>query len=145
MSVRTDYQQLANSNWSIRGQVLHGDKLGRTIGFPTANMLVPGLTKPAYGIYASHVLLDDGRVLHAATNFGVRPTFFPLKELLETHIFNFNEDLYDQFISVELVQFLRPEEKFDGLEGLMAQIDRDCSAARIILADQVVRPFAITS
>jgi len=118
---------------SIRGHVVHGDKLGRTIGFPTANMHVREHDKPAYGIYASRVTLADGRILHAATNFGIRPTFSPPKELLETHIFDFAEDIYSQEIEVELVHFLRPEEKFDDLPALISQMNRDCDAARTIL------------
>jgi riboflavin kinase/FMN adenylyltransferase len=122
----------------LRGQVLHGDKLGRTIGFPTANVVVPGPQKPAYGIYASRVSLADGSVLDAVTNFGIRPTFSPPKELLETHIFDFAADLYGQWIDVELVQFLRPEKKFDDIESLVAQMDRDCMAARVILANEPI-------
>jgi riboflavin kinase/FMN adenylyltransferase len=122
----------------LRGQVLHGDKLGRTIGFPTVNMVVPGPEKPAYGIYASRVSLADGRVLDAVTNFGIRPSFSPPKELLETHIFDFAGDLYGQWIGVELVQFLRPEEKFDDIESLVVQMERDCMAARVILANKPI-------
>lgn len=118
---------------AIRGRVIQGDKLGRTIGFPTANMIVEGDAKPRYGIYASRVTLEDGRMFDAATNFGVRPTFSPPKELLETFIFDFTGDIYGQEISVELVHFLRPEEKFDDLQQLVAQMSRDCCAARTIL------------
>lgn len=117
----------------LRGEVLHGDKLGRTIGFPTANMLVTGEIRPAYGIYASRVRLADGRVLPAATNFGIRPTFSPPKEILETHIFDFGEDLYGQPIEVELVEYLRPEAKFEGMDSLIAQMARDCTTARLLL------------
>lgn len=135
MTTRNELPHSTLSNWLLRGEVLHGDKLGRTIGFPTANMLVVGHRRPAYGIYASRVRLDDGRLLPAATNFGVRPTFSPPKELLETYIFDFAEDLYGRSIEVELVQFLRAEEKFDDLDSLIEQMGRDCAAARIVLAD----------
>ena len=118
---------------SIRGRVVHGDKIGRTIGFPTANMILNDQDKPAYGIYASRVTLTDGRILDGATNFGIRPTFSPPKELLETYLFDFNEDIYDQEIDVELVHFLRPEAKFDDLPELISQMTRDCDAARTIL------------
>jgi riboflavin kinase/FMN adenylyltransferase len=130
------YQRMLQSRseiQSIRGKIIHGDKLGRTIGFPTANMHVHGHDKPAYGIYASRVILADGRVFHAATNFGIRPTFSPPKELLETYIFDFAEDIYGEEIEVELVHFLRREEKFDGLSALISQMTRDCDAARTIL------------
>lgn len=133
MRVTEQALQSPASSWKIRGRVIHGEKLGRTIGFPTANMLVSGETKPAYGIYASRVTLADGRVCGAATNFGIRPTFSPPRELLETYIFDFGEDIYDQEIEVELVHFLRPEEKFDDIDGLVAQMARDCDAARTIL------------
>lgn len=118
----------------IGGEVLHGDKVGRILGFPTANMVFAGDDKPAYGIYAARVFLPDGRVLDAAANFGIRPTFSPPKELLETHILDFSEDLYGQCIDVELVRFLRPEKKFDDMGSLSDQLRQDCSLARETLA-----------
>jgi len=118
----------------IGGEVLHGDKVGRVLGFPTANMLFVGDQKPDYGIYAARVFLSDGRILDAAANFGIRPTFSPPKELLETHILDFSEDLYGQHIDVELVRFLRPEKKFDDMGSLSDQLRQDCSIARETLA-----------
>jgi riboflavin kinase/FMN adenylyltransferase len=140
MSLQREPVHLQQIACALRGPVLHGDKRGRTIGFPTANMVVWGPEKPPYGIYASRVFLADGRVLDAVTNFGVRPTFSPPKELLETHIFDFAEDLYGQWIDVELVQHLRPEERFSDIDSLIAQMDRDCMAARVVLAN---KPIAI--
>jgi riboflavin kinase/FMN adenylyltransferase len=122
--------------WSIRGEVLHGAKFGRTIGFPTANLIVKSEPRPEYGIYASRVRLADGRCLPAATNFGVRPTFSPPEELLESFIFDFDEDLYGQLIEVELVEFLRPERKFATIDALSAQMKLDCEIARGILTTQ---------
>lgn len=120
----------------IRGEVLHGDKIGRQLGFPTANMVYIGAEKPAYGIYTARVHLADGRILNAVANFGIRPTFSPPKELLETHILDFSEDLYGQHVEVELVCFLRAEQKFDDIKDLSDQLWRDCVHARAVLANQ---------
>ncbi|CCW19510.1 Riboflavin kinase / FMN adenylyltransferase [Sphingobium indicum BiD32] len=126
--------RLLTRPFTIEGAVQHGDKLGRTIGFPTANVDMGSYLRPAYGIYAVRGRLPDGRVLDGAANLGIRPTFDPPKELLEPHFFDFAESLYDQVIAVELIAFLRPEAKYDGLDALMAQIARDCTQARQILA-----------
>lgn len=121
-------------SYRICGKVLHGDKVGRQLGFPTANMVLSGPDKPFYGIYAARVRLSDGRILDGAANFGIRPTFSPPKELLETYIFDFNEDLYGQNIDVELVRFIRPEKKFADLQSLSAQLQKDCDLIRGMLA-----------
>lgn len=126
--------RLLTRPFTIQGIVQHGDKLGRTIGFPTANIDLGHYLRPAYGIYAVRGLLPDGRVLDGAANLGVRPSFNPPKELLEPHFFDFAESLYDQCIEVQLIEYLRPEAKYDGLEALTAQIAKDCDAARQILA-----------
>lgn len=120
--------------FAIEGEVVHGDKLGRTIGFPTANMLLGSYLRPAYGIYAVRVRLADGRQLEGAANLGIRPTFDPPKELLETYVFDLNESLYGQVIEVALVERLRGEAKFDNLDALVAQMDKDVAQARAILA-----------
>ena len=126
--------RLLTRPFAIQGLVQHGDKLGRTIGFPTANIDLGHYLRPAYGIYAVRGLLPDGRVLDGAANLGVRPRFDPPKELLEPHFFDFAESLYDQRIEVQLIDYLRPEAKYEGLEALTAQIAKDCDAARQILA-----------
>ncbi|WP_336957836.1 bifunctional riboflavin kinase/FAD synthetase [Sphingobium aquiterrae] len=120
--------------FAIEGKVQHGDKLGRTIGFPTANIDMGKYLRPAYGIYAVRGLLPDGRVLDGAANLGIRPTFDPPKELLEPYFFDFAESLYDQLIEVQLIEWLRAEAKFDGLDALVAQMEADCDRARQILA-----------
>ena len=117
-------------------------KLGRTIGFPTANIDLGTYLRPRFGIYAvtGRLCADSplgGRVLHGAANIGVRPTFDPPKELLEPHFFDFAEDLYGQEIEVMFHRFLRPEEKFDSLEALTAQMERDCAEARALLGASV--------
>ena len=119
--------------FAVAGVVQHGDKVGRTIGYPTANLDMGSYLRPAYGIYAVRGRLSDGRVLNGAANLGVRPTFDPPKELLEPYFFDFNEDLYGQAIEVELIEYLRPEAKFDSLDALTAQMDADCARARSIL------------
>ena len=116
--------------YAIEGVVIHGDKLGRTIGYPTANMDLADYQRPRYGIYAMRGTLADGRVLDGAANLGIRPSFDPSKELLEPYFFDFDGDLYGQTIEVALVSFLRPEAKFDDLDALTTQMARDCVAAR---------------
>jgi riboflavin kinase / FMN adenylyltransferase len=122
--------RLLTRPFAIEGVVEHGDKRGRTIGYPTANMSLGKYLRPAYGIYAVRARLPDGRVLDGAANLGIRPTFEPPKELLETFLFDFSGDLYGQRLEVELISFLRPEQKFDGLEALQAQMDADMAEAR---------------
>jgi riboflavin kinase/FMN adenylyltransferase len=126
--------RLLTRPFAIRGPVQHGDKLGRTIGYPTANLALGTYLRPRYGIYAVTGRLPDGRVLAGAANLGVRPTFDPPKELLEPFFFDFSGDLYGQEIEVAFHRFLRPEAKFDSLEALTAQMDKDCDEARRLLA-----------
>ncbi|OJU22947.1 MULTISPECIES: bifunctional riboflavin kinase/FAD synthetase [unclassified Sphingomonas] len=126
--------RLLTRPWAIAGRVQHGDKVGREIGFPTANIDMGNYLRPAYGIYAVRGRLPDGRVLDGAANLGIRPSFDPPKELLEPYFFDFSGDLYDQMIEVELIDYLRPEAKFDSLDALIAQMAADCDRARAILA-----------
>ena len=126
--------RLLTRPWAIAGMVRHGDKVGRTIGYPTANIDMGAYLRPAYGIYAVRGRLEDGRVLQGAANLGVRPQFEPPKELLEPYFFDWSGNLYGQALEVELVEYLRPEAKFDGLDALVAQMDRDCARAREMLA-----------
>ncbi|KQT32190.1 riboflavin biosynthesis protein RibF [Sphingomonas sp. Leaf412] len=125
--------RLLTRPFAIRGVVQHGDKVGRTIGYPTANLDMGRYLRPAYGIYAVRGRLPDGRVLDGAANLGIRPTFDPPKELLEPYFFDFSGDLYGQEIEVDLIDYLRPEAKFDGLDALMIQMAADCARARAIL------------
>lgn len=118
----------------IRGVVQHGDKVGRTIGFPTANLPLGNYLRPHYGIYAVSSQLADGTRLHGAANLGVRPTFDPPKELLEPHFFDWSGDLYGQEIEVAFHHFLRPEARFDSLDALTQQMLVDCDQARKLLA-----------
>ena len=127
--------RLLTRPFAIEGVVQHGDKLGRTIGYPTANIDMGKYLRPAYGIYAVTGRLDDGRLLKGAANLGIRPSFDPPKELLEPYFFDIAEDLYGRTIDVSLIEFLRPEAKFDDLDALVRQMDADCARARAILGD----------
>lgn len=120
--------------FAIRGVVEHGDKRGRDIGYPTANLAIENYLRPRFGIYAvTGRVLATGQVLKGAANIGVRPQFEPPKELLEPHFFDFAGDLYGQEIEVAFHHFLRPEARFDSLDALVAQIERDCDKARELL------------
>ncbi len=124
--------------WSIEGRVRRGDQRGRTIGFPTINVAMSGqVLRPALGVYAVHVgLLDNGRTVwhRGVANIGNRPTFDGKGVLLEAHIFDFDADVYGRMARVALVEHLRGEVKFDGIESLKAQIARDGEQARALLA-----------
>jgi len=122
--------------WSINGRVTKGDQRGRTIGFPTANVELGESLQPKLGVYAVRVHIEgDDRVIQGVANVGNRPTFDKRDVLLEVHLFDFEEDLYDKHLRVELVAFLRPEQKFDGIDALKDQIHRDSRVARIVLAE----------
>ena len=121
----------------IEGEVLHGEKRGRELGYPTANMSLAGLHLPRFGVYA--VLVDiltgpQAGSYHGAASLGVRPMFGVNTPNLETFLFGFKGDLYGQHLSVGFVDFLRPELKFDGLSPLIIQMATDCDRARTILA-----------
>jgi riboflavin kinase/FMN adenylyltransferase len=121
----------------IEGEVLHGEKRGRELGYPTANMSVDGLHLPRLGVYA--VLIDiltgpHQGSHHGVASLGVRPMFGTNRPNLETFLFDFKGDLYGQHLSIALVDYLRPELKFDGLPALITQMDADSARARDILA-----------
>ncbi len=122
--------------FEIVGRVRHGDKLGRTLGFPTANVDHRSYLPPKTGVYAVRAALDrEGAPwLAGVANFGNRPTVGGLRLLLEVHLFDFQGDLYGQRLRVRLIDYLRPERKFDGLEALKAQIAEDARRVRRVLA-----------
>ncbi len=126
--------RLMTRPFAVRAPVQHGDKIGREIGYPTANLSMRGYLRPRYGIYAITGRLPDGTHLKGAANFGIRPSFDPPKELLEPYFFDWSGDLYGQEIEVAFHHFLRPEAKFDSLDELTAQMARDCDRARELLA-----------
>lgn len=119
--------------WTIEGEVIHGDKRGREIGFPTANIPFINTLCPAYGIYAVWVDIGDGTQRAGAANIGLRPMFALQKPLLEVYLFDFNGDLYGKTLKVTPVSRLRGEENFNSLDALISQISKDCTAARDIL------------
>ena len=131
--------RLLGHPWTIEARVEHGDARGRTMGFPTANMHLHHCLAPAYGVYAVRVAILEGD--HAVSrhdgvaNFGIRPMYQVNVPLLETHLFDFDGDLYGKYLSVELIRYIRPEAKFPSLDDLIAQIRADAAKARGILAE----------
>ena len=122
--------------WEIEGRVRTGDRRGRQIGFPTANLAIDDYIEPALGVYAVWAGIDEGGHTDwhmGCANIGHRPTFDGTGVTVETHILDFSADIYDQHMRVALVDFLRPERKFDGVDSLRAQIGEDCTAARALL------------
>ncbi|GHG98844.1 bifunctional riboflavin kinase/FAD synthetase [Pseudodonghicola xiamenensis] len=121
----------------IEGPVIGGEQRGRDLGFPTANMSIEGLHPPAFGVYAALVDVLDGPhkgSYHGAASLGVRPMFDGEVPNIETFLFDFTGDLYGATLSVALVDYLRPEMKFDGLQALIDQMNADCARARDILS-----------
>jgi riboflavin kinase / FMN adenylyltransferase len=126
--------------WEIDGRVAVGDRRGRTIGFPTVNLGLDEYLRPAFGVYAVRVSGDGaddpfaGRAVDGVANLGLRPTVGTPEPRLEAHLFDTDVDLYGRHLRVALVDFIRPERKFSGLDALKAQIAEDASRAREILA-----------
>ncbi|MEO0698089.1 MAG: bifunctional riboflavin kinase/FAD synthetase [Pseudomonadota bacterium] len=121
--------------FAIRGIVEHGDKNGRKLGYPTANLSIESYLRPKYGVYAvTGTVLATGEKLKGAANVGIRPQFEPPKELLEPYFFDFSGDLYGQEIEVAFHHFLRGEAKFESLDQLMVQMEKDCDLARDLLS-----------
>ena len=127
--------QLLSRPFAVQGVVERGDQRGRTLGFPTANLALGDYQRPKYGIYAVRVTLPDGSEHAGVASLGVRPTFDPPKELLEAFLFDWEGDLYGQTIKVALHHYLRPEDKFDSVEALTAQMAKDCEEARRALGE----------
>ena len=125
--------RLLTRPYAIEGVVQHGDKRGRELGWPTANVELGPYQRPAYGIYAVRVRMNDGSEHDGVASLGVRPMFDPPKELLEAVLFDWDVDLYGRTIEVALVHYLRAEMKFDGLANLKAQMDQDAAEARRLL------------
>jgi len=127
--------RLMTRPFAIEGIVEHGDKRGRQLGYPTANLSLGKYLRPRFGVYAVRGRLGDGQVVGGVANMGVRPMFDPPKELLEPYFFDWSGDIYDQCIEVELVEHLRDEQRFDSLDALKAQMrDDEAAASRILEA-----------
>jgi len=129
--------QLLGYHYTISGTVVHGNKLGRTIGFPTANVDVPFLQKllPKNGVYAVKVLIDN-QWLKAMLNIGYKPTVGSTKLTIEANIFDFDADIYNQNITIQFIARLRDEQKFNGLEALVNQLNND-----FLQASEVLKTF----
>ncbi|HVC51777.1 MAG TPA: bifunctional riboflavin kinase/FAD synthetase [Stellaceae bacterium] len=125
--------------WEIDGRVRVGDRRGHTLGFPTVNILLGEYLRPLFGVYAVRVTGDgdddplDGRAVDGVCNIGLRPTVGGHRPRLEAHLFDLDRDLYGRHLRVSLIDFIRPERKFSGLEELKAQIAADAARAREIL------------
>ena len=131
--------RLLGRHYEIEGRITQGDQRGRTIGFPTANIDLDTNTRPLIGVYAIRAGIDLGSdtVWHdGVANLGYRPTFNGETCILETHLFNFNNNVYGEYLRVALVEFIRPEQKFNGIEDLTAQIKKDCAQAKLILTEE---------
>ena len=126
--------KLLGAHYQLSGRVRHGDKRGRTIGFPTLNMKVLEHLAPARGVYAVRVSGLSNKPINGVANLGARPTVNGTENRLETHLFDFEGDVYGKYICVELVAFLRAEKKFDDFEALKLQILNDAEHAWKILA-----------
>jgi riboflavin kinase/FMN adenylyltransferase len=121
--------------WSVEGHVASGDRRGRTLGYPTANLKLEHMLQPAFGVYAVRARPHgEGKTYDGVANFGVRPMFQLPAPLMEVHLFDFSGDLYGGVLVVELIAYLRGEETFPGPEALKGQIAKDCEQARHVLA-----------
>ncbi|EJF85861.1 riboflavin biosynthesis protein RibF [Bartonella vinsonii subsp. arupensis OK-94-513] len=126
---------LLGYHYRVRSNIVEGEKLGRLLGFPTANQILPPQAGLAHGVYAVRLRRANGVLYDGVASFGCRPTVVKNgAPLLETYLFDFNGDLYGESCTVSFVKFLRGQEKFDGLEALIAQMQRDEKAAKEILA-----------
>lgn len=123
-------KQLLGKPYCIHGKVIHGNKLGRTIGFPTANIRLQRQVNPIKGVYIVKVKLEDNTFFNGVANIGKRPTLNGIKQLLEVHLFDFNEDLYGQTLQIEFCQKIRDEIKFPSFDHLKKQIEQDVKIAK---------------
>jgi riboflavin kinase / FMN adenylyltransferase len=118
----------------VSGMVVHGRERGRKIGFPTANIASRTECLPPDGVYATRLIMPDGAAHASITNIGMRPTFAEPERTIEAHIFDFDRDIYDANVELELIERIRPERKFESPKALAAQIASDLSRAKEILA-----------
>jgi riboflavin kinase / FMN adenylyltransferase len=132
-----DAARLLGRPFAIEGRVEHGERRGTALGYPTANMHLGGYIRPAFGVYAVRATVFENDApslcLDGVANLGIRPMFESDEPLLETYLFDFAGDLYGKHLAVELIAYLRPEAKFDGLDALKAQMAKDAEAARAAL------------
>jgi len=123
--------------WEVEGRVRHGDARGRELGYPTANIIFKDHVVPAYGIYAVWCGVQTNgttKWVPGVANVGVRPMFRLQKPLLEVHLFDYNDDLYGKYLRVAFLSWIRPEQDFDNVDGLVSQMEADCRRARLMLS-----------
>jgi riboflavin kinase/FMN adenylyltransferase len=128
-----DAQKMLGWHFAVTGEVVHGDRRGRELGYPTANMALDAASELMHGIYAVRLVGRDGVLRDGVASYGRRPTFGGGAPLLETFVFDFSGDLYGEQVLVAMYGFIRPERKFDGVPELVAQMDQDSIDARAIL------------
>ncbi|MEW6982145.1 bifunctional riboflavin kinase/FAD synthetase [Colwelliaceae bacterium 6471] len=131
-----DAEQMLGRPYSIIGRVFHGDKRGRQLGFPTANLLLKRRVSPVSGVYVVKVQVEE-HYYYGVANIGSRPTISGVRPQLEVHIFDFDSDIYGQSIAVEVLKKLRNEMKFDSIDALTAQINKDSEQARLFVRETV--------
>ncbi|RKZ88255.1 MAG: bifunctional riboflavin kinase/FAD synthetase [Gammaproteobacteria bacterium] len=124
-------EKLLGRPYRMSGRVAHGDKRGRTMGFPTANIHLHRRKVPLNGVYAVQLFGVEGEPIQGVANVGVRPTVGAKKALLEVHLFDFDRDIYGEHVQVHFLHKLRDEQKFADLAALMRQIEQDCEQARL--------------
>ena len=130
----TEANALLGWDWEIRGKVVKGDQRGRELGYPTANVGLGDTTHPAYGVYATLVRIEgENEWRPSATNIGIRPMFEVPEALVETFIFDFDREIYGKTLHIKPVKRLRGEAKFDSLDALITQMEKDCEQAKEIL------------
>ena len=131
-------KQMLGREYSMFGRVAHGDKRGRTIGFPTANIFLHRKSSPVYGVYSVQLHSKHpqigGRVVNGIANVGQRPTVGGTRTLLEVHLFDFDSDIYGAYVQVTFLQKIREEKRFESFEALKVQIGRDVEEARAFFA-----------
>lgn len=120
--------------WEVRGEIIHGDQRGRKLGYPTANMELGAAIHPAYGVYACRARLEgEDHWYEGVANIGIRPMFETKNALVETNIFDFDQEIYGKVLHVRPVKRLRGEAKFGSLEQLVQQMKKDCEQAKAVL------------
>jgi riboflavin kinase/FMN adenylyltransferase len=132
-------EKLLGRPFRMSGRVAHGDKRGRTIGFPTANIHLHRCRVPLNGVFAVQLFGVDGEPIDGVANVGVRPTIGGDEALLEVHLFDFNREIYGAHVQVHFLKKIREEQKFDGLDALMKQIQLDCEQAKLFFAERLPR------
>lgn len=129
-------EKLLGRPFRMSGRVAHGDKRGRQMGFPTANIHLHRCKIPLTGVFAVQLFGLDEEPVNGVANIGIRPTIGDDKALLEVHLFDFNREIYGEHVQVHFLDKIRDEQRFDGLEALMAQIEKDCAHAREFFAEK---------